>query len=294
MAALNAVSSTSTDGPATTLPAERRLTVGNSLAAAVLLIVAAAMLRSVAGNENFGWDIVRQYFTSTAILEGLVRTLWLTAASMAIGISLGTVVAVMRLSSNPVLSSVGALWVWFFRGAPLLVQLIFWFNLSALYPQLSLGVPFGPDLVSADANALITPVAAALLGLGLSESGYMAEIVRGGLLGVDREQVDAAKALGMVRRTRFARVIWPQAVRLIIPATGNRTISQLKDTALVSVIAMPDLLYSAQIIYSNNYQTIPLLVVATLWYLIVVSVLGIGQRYVERRFGRGTRTGAAS
>ncbi|MDN5855174.1 MAG: amino acid ABC transporter permease [Actinomycetia bacterium] len=278
----------------TELPAARRLTVGNSLAAMVILIVAAALLRSVATNENFRWDVVGDFFTTTAILEGLVRTLWLTAASMAIGITLGTIIAVMRLSSNPILSSIGALWVWFFRGTPLLVQLIFWFNLSALYPQLSLGVPFGPDGVTFDANALITPVAAALLGLGLSESGYMAEIVRGGLLGVDREQVDAARALGMVRRTRFVRVIWPQAVRLIIPATGNRTISQLKDTALVSVIAMPDLLYSAQIIYSNNYQTIPLLIVATLWYLIVVSVLGVGQRLLERRFGHGAQPGSGS
>lgn len=275
------------DEPEAVLPSASRFTPGNVIAAAVVLMIVAAMLRDIATNENFGWDIVLQYFTSTAILRGLVTTLMLALLGITIGSTVGTLVAVMRLSANPVLSSLAAAWVWFFRGTPLLVQLIFWFNLSALYPTISLGIPFGPDLVSANANALITPLTAALLGLGLMESGYMAEIIRGGILGVDQEQVDASKALGMPRRTRFFRVIFPQAVRLILPATGNRAISQLKDTALVSVIAMPDLLYTAQIIYSNNYQTIPLLVVAALWYLIVVTVLTLGQRAIERVLAKG-------
>src|SRR5690606_20729932 len=137
-----------------------------------------------------------------------------------------------------------------------------------------------------------TPFAAALLGLGLHGSAYMAEVVRGGLLGVDRIQVRAARALGMTRRTTFLRVVWPQALRLIIPPMGNRTISELKDTALVSVIAMPDLLYSAEIIYSRTFETIPLLIVASMWYLIVVSVLTVGQRLLERRLGRGLTDGS--
>lgn len=269
-----------------------RMTVGNSVPAAVLVLLLALLLRSVATNENFQWDVVFHYFTSEAILLGLLRTLELTALTMVIAVPLGTLLAVMRVSTNPVLSAVSAGYVWLFRGTPLLVQLIFWFNLSALYPQVGIGIPGGPMLVSGNANALITPFVAALLGLGLHGSAYMAEVVRGGLLGVDRIQVRAARALGMTRRTTFLRVVWPQALRLIIPPMGNRTISEVKDTALVSVIAMPDLLYSAEIIYSRTFQTIPLLVVATLWYLIVVSVLTVGQRLIERRLGRGLGDGS--
>lgn len=275
-------------GARSQLPSASRFTPGNSVAGLVVLALLAVLLLSFGRNDNFEWGVVARYFTSEAVLQGLVVTLWLTAASMAIGVVLGTVVAVMRMSSNPVLSAVAAGWVWIFRGTPLLVQLIFWYNLSALYPHLALHIPFGPTLFSVDANDVISPMVAALLGLGLSESGYMAEIVRGGILGVDQEQVDAAKALGMRRGPRFLWVIGPQAMRLIIPATGNRTISELKDTALVSVIAMHDLLYTVQIIYSNNYRTIPLLVVAVLWYLIVVTLLTVGQRGLERFVGRGS------
>lgn len=269
-----------------------RLTWGNSVPAAVLVLLLALLLRSVATNENFQWDVVFHYFTSRSILLGLLRTLELTALTMLIAIPLGTLLAVMRVSMNPVLSAVSAAYVWLFRGTPLLVQLIFWFNLSALYPRLAIGIPGGPTLISGSANALITPFVAALLGLGLHGAAYMAEVVRGGLLGVDRIQVRAARALGMTRRTTFLRIVWPQALRLIIPPMGNRTISELKDTALVSVIAMPDLLYSAEIIYSRTFETIPLLIVASLWYLIVVSVLTVGQRLLERRLGRGLGDGS--
>ena len=270
------------------------LTAGTAVPAVVLLFLLVLAVRSVVGNANFQWGVVAHYFTSTAILFGLLRTLELTALTMLIAIPLGTLLAVMRVSGNPVLSAVSAAYVWVFRGTPLLVQLIFWFNLSALYPKLSLGVPFGPTFFSTSANALITPFAAALLGLGLHGSAYMAEVVRGGLLGVDRTQVRAARALGMTRRTTFFRVVWPQALRLIIPPMGNRAISELKDTALVSVIAMPDLLYSAEIIYSRTFETIPLLIVASIWYLIVVSVLTAGQRLLERRLGKGQTTGAVA
>ncbi|MQA02365.1 MAG: ABC transporter permease subunit [Streptosporangiales bacterium] len=269
-----------------------KLTVGNSLPAAVLLLLLVLLLRSVLTNENFQWDVVIHYFTSKAILLGLLRTIELTVLTMVIAIPLGTVLALMRVSSNPVLAAVAAAYVWLFRGTPLLVQLIFWFNLSALYPRISIGIPFGPELVSGSANALITPFVAALLGLGLHGSAYMSEVVRGGLLGVDRTQVKAARALGMTRRTTFLHIVWPQAFRLIIPPMGNRTISELKDTALVSVIAMPDLLYSAEIIYSRTFETIPLLIVASIWYLIVVSVLTIGQRLLERRLGKGLGDGS--
>lgn len=279
-------------GPSKLADGLGRLTPGNSLPAVVLLLLLAWVIRSVAVNDNFQWDVVIHYFTSRAILLGLGHTLELTALTMVIAIPLGTLLALMRVSSNLVVSAVATGYVWLFRGTPLLVQLIFWFNLSALYPRLSLGIPFGPIFVSSSANALITPFAAALLGLGLHGSAYMAEVVRGGLLGVDRTQVKAARALGMTRSTTFLHVVWPQALRLIIPPMGNRAISELKDTALVSVIAMPDLLYSAEIIYSRTYETIPLLIVASIWYLIVVSVLTLGQRLIEHRLGRGLGDGA--
>lgn len=270
------------------------LTPGNTLPAVVLVLLLAFLLQSVVRNDNFQWDVVVHYFTSVAVLNGLLRTLELTALTMLIAVPLGTLLAVMRVSANPVLSWVAGGYVWLFRGTPLLVQLIFWFNLSALYPRLSIGIPFGPTFASANANTLITPFAAALLGLGLHGSAYMAEVVRGGLLGVDRVQVRAARALGMTRGTAFRHVVWPQALRLIIPPMGNRAISELKDTALVSVIAMPDLLYSAEIIYSRTFETIPLLIVASLWYLIVVSVLTAGQRLLEWRLGKGQPSGAVS
>ncbi|GAB3556485.1 amino acid ABC transporter permease [Spelaeicoccus albus] len=269
-----------------------KFSTGNSIGMAVAVIILAVLVLSAIRNDNFQWDVVFKYFLSKSIVRGLLTTIELTALSVAIGLSLGTVIAVMRLSKNPVLTYIASAYVWFFRGTPLLVQLIFWFNLSALYSRLSITIPFGPDLVSVNTNAVISPFIAAMLGLGLHAAGYMAEVVRGGILGVDQTQVEAACALGMSRGTRFRKVVWPQALRLIIPPAGNRVISELKDTSLVSVIAIPDVLYSAQIVYSRTYETIPLLIVATLWYLIVVSLLSIGQRVAEKRVGRSVKQSA--
>src|SRR4029079_8085301 len=177
--------------------------------------------------------------------------------------------------------------IWLFRGTPVLVQLLFWQFISALYPTLSFGIPFGPEVVHCDATHLITPFTAAILGLGLNEAAYMAEIVRAGIISVDEGQSDAASALGMTRLQTMRRIVLPQAMRVILPPTGNETISMLKTSSLVSVIAYTELLYSVQLIYSVNYETIPLLIVASMWYLIVTTVLSIGQYYLERRFGRG-------
>ncbi len=212
--------------------------------------------------------------------------------AMAIGIVLGVVLAVMRLSPNPLVSSSSWLYIWFFRGTPVLVQLLFWSFVSALYPRISLGIPFGPELVNGNANAIVTPFVAAILGLGLNEGAYMAEIVRAGIISVDEGQTDAAQALGMTRLQTMRRIVLPQAMRVIIPPTGNETISMLKTTSLVSVIAYTELLYSVQLIYAVNYQQIPLLLVASIWYLIVTSVLSIGQYYIERYFGRGSARAA--
>jgi polar amino acid transport system permease protein len=216
-------------------------------------------------------------------------TLELTAISMVIGVALGIVLAVMRLSPNPLVSSAAWVYVWLFRGTPVLVQIIFWNYISALYPRLSLGLPFGgPQVAHGNANSVITPFLAAVLALGLNEAAYMAEIVRAGLQSVDEGQSEAAYALGMTRLKTLRRIVLPQAMRLIIPPTGNETISMLKTSALVSVVAVTDLLYAAQLIYSRTYQTIPLLIVASIWYLAVTTVLSIGQYYLERHYRRGS------
>jgi polar amino acid transport system permease protein len=232
--------------------------------------------------------VVGDFFFSNQVLHGLVLTIELTVISMVVGIVLGTILAVMRLSPNPMVTGGSWFYIWLFRGTPLLVQLLFWNFISAVYPKLTLGIPFGPDIVHASANSLITPFVAAILGLGLNEAAYMAEIVRAGILSVEEGQTDAAQALGMTRIKAMRRVVLPQAMRVIIPPTGNETISMLKNTALVSVIASTDLLYSVQLIYSQNFKQIPLLIVASIWYLILTTILSIGQFYVERRFGRGS------
>jgi polar amino acid transport system permease protein len=261
---------------------------GRWIAAAIVLVLAADLGHSVATNKRFHWGIVGHYFFSSRVLHGLLVTLELTAIAMAMGIVLGILLAVMRLSPNPLVSTTSWLYIWLFRGTPVLVQLLFWEFISALYPKISLGIPFGgPVFAQGGANAWITPLVAAILGLGLNEAAYMAEIVRAGIISVDEGQNEAASALGMTRLQTMRRIVLPQAMRVILPPTGNETISMLKTSSLVSVIAYAELLYSVQLIYSVNYETIPLLIVASLWYLIVTSVLSFGQYYLERRFGRG-------
>jgi polar amino acid transport system permease protein len=266
---------------------------GRWVAVAVLAVLAAMFVHTVLTNDNFRWNVVGSYLFSGPVLNGLGNTLVLTVISMAIGILGGILLAVMRLSPNPILSSVAALYIWVFRGTPLIAQLLFWNFLSALYPRLALGIPFGPEWISFDTNQLINQFAACLLGLGLNEAAYMAEIVRGGIQSVDHGQTEAAGALGMSRAQTLRRIVLPQAMRVIIPPTGNETISMLKTTSLVVVIGYFELLTSVQRIYSVNFQTIPLLIVAAAWYLALTSVLSIGQGFVERRFGRGVQTGPA-
>ena len=263
-----------------------------------MLVHAAVFARVQRGNRRetrFGWDVVWQFFLSGSVVDALLVTIELTVLAMIIGITGGVLLAIMRLSSNALLSWVAWLYIWFFRGTPVLVQLLFWFNLSYIFPTLSIGIPFGPELFHLDPNSLITPFVAATLGLGLNEAAYMAEIVRAGILSVDEGQTEAAQSVGMSRLRTMRRIILPQAMRVIIPPTGNQTISMLKTTSLASVVTVAELLYSVELVYARTYQTIPLLIVASLWYLAVTSVLSIGQFYVERRFGRGhARTTAAT
>ena len=264
---------------------------GRWVAVAVLAVLGAMLVNTVLTNDGFRWDVVGRYLFSPPVLNGLQNTLILTVLSMLIGIVGGIALAIMRLSPNPVLSSVAGLYIWLFRGTPLIAQLLFWNFLAALYPRLSLGVPFGPEFVSFDTNQLINQFTACLLGLGLNEAAYMAEIVRGGLQSVDHGQSEAAGALGMSRGQTLRRIVLPQAMRVIIPPTGNETISMLKTTSLVVVIGYFELMTSVQRIYSVNFQTIPLLIVAAIWYLALTSVLSIGQGFVERRYGRGVHRG---
>jgi polar amino acid transport system permease protein len=260
---------------------------GRWIAAAVVLVVAVAIVHSIATNPRFEWDVVGEYLFDERILEGLRVTVELTVIAMAVGIALGVLLAVMRLSPNPLVAGGSWIYIWFFRGTPVLVQIIFWYFISALYPRIDLGIPFGPAFVHANANTLIHPFTAAILALGLNEGAYMAEIVRAGMISVDEGQSDAAQSLGMTRLQTLRRIVLPQAMRVIIPPTGNETISMLKTTSLVSVIAVGDLLYASQAIYAVNFKTIPLLITASLWYLACTSVLYVGQYYLERRFGRG-------
>jgi polar amino acid transport system permease protein len=264
------------------------------LAAAIILVVAVALGRSVVTNANFQWEVVGEYLFDGRILHGLRVTIELTVIAMAIGIVLGVLLAVMRLSPNWMVSSASSFYIWFFRGTPVLVQLLFWYNIAALYPKIGIGIPFGPSFIHADANTLITPFAAAILGLGLNEGAYMAEIVRAGIISVDPGQSDAAQSLGMTRLQTMRRIVLPQAMRVIIPPTGNETISMLKTSSLASVIVVTELLYATQLIYSVNFKTIPLLIVASFWYIVCTSVLYVGQYYLERYYGRGERTRQAT
>ncbi|MER6012156.1 amino acid ABC transporter permease [Streptomyces bluensis] len=261
--------------------------IGRWLTATAALLVLAMVLNSVVRNDAFQWDVVGRYFTTAAVLDGLLLTLWLTAVVMVLGFLLGTPLAVMRLSANPVLRTLSWGYVWIFRSTPLLVQLLFWFNIGALYPTLGLGIPFGPQFVTVETVNLLGPTLTAVIGLTLHEAAYAAEVVRGGILSVDSGQTEAAQALGLSRRRTLRRIVVPQAMRSIVPTAGNMLIGTLKGTSIVSVLAVHDLLYSVQLVYNQTYQVIPLLMVATLWYIAVTTVLSAGQFYVERYYARG-------
>ncbi len=262
--------------------------VGRWVAAGLILLLGASLIHSVATNKLLEWHIVGHFLFDHRILEGVVVTLELTVSAMAMGVLLGVLLAVMRLSPNPLVSGSSWLYIWFFRATPVLVQLLFWFNISAIYPGISLGIPFvGVEFVHGSANTVITTYVAALLGLGLNEGAYMAEIVRAGIISVGEGQTDAAQSLGMSRLQIMRRIVLPQAMRVIIPPTGNETISMLKTSSLASVIALTELLLAAENIFSVDFKPIQLLIVASIWYAAMTSVLYVGQYYLERYYGRG-------
>ncbi|GAA2744029.1 amino acid ABC transporter permease [Kitasatospora cinereorecta] len=283
-------------------PAPQQLTAvpvrhwGRRVTAVLAVLALVGLIGSLAKNPNLHWDVVGHFLLADLVFDGLVTTVWLTVAAMAVGLGLGTLVAVMRLSANPVLHGLSALFVWVFRGTPLLVQIIFWAYAAALYKHVMIGIPFTTvTFVEFDTNALLTPTVAALLALGLNEAAYASEIVRAGIQSVDPGQTEAAYSLGMKPALTMRRIVLPQAMKVIIPPMGNETINMLKTTAYVSVIAAHDLMSNIQDVYAQNYQVIPMLVVAALWYLALTTVLSVPQAWLERRYGRGTaRAGRVS
>jgi polar amino acid transport system permease protein len=261
---------------------------GRWASAVVVLVLAAMAVNALITNDNFAWPTVRRYLFSEPVLRGVGWTIWLTVAAMVIACVLALLLAVMRRSDNRVMRYVAWVYIWFFRGTPIYTQLAFWGYVSVLYKHLSLGVPFGPELWRFTTADLFTAGRAAIIGLALNEAAYLAEIVRAGLSSVDTGQAEAARALGMHEGTILRRIVLPQAMRVIVPPTGNETISMLKTTSLV--LAVPfilDLNFVTNAIANRIFQPIPLLVVAALWYLTITSVLMVGQHYLERYYGRG-------
>jgi polar amino acid transport system permease protein len=261
---------------------------GRWVAAAVSLVVVVLIIRSLVINPNVDVPTIREYLFSRITFQGIGVTLLLTAASMIVGVAGAVLMAVMRLSDNPVTSTIARLYIWLFRGTPVLVQLIFWGYLGVLFKTITIGIPFTDiTFFSAPTSSVFVPVVAAIAALSLNEVAYSAEIIRGGILSVSHGQVEAASSLGMTRIRTMRRIILPQAMRFIIPPMGNQTIGMLKTTSLVSVIGGKDLLTNMQNIYSQTFQVIPLLIVASLWYLILVTLLSFPQRWLERRYERG-------
>ncbi len=262
---------------------------GRWISAALILLVLGLFLRSMWTNENVDHPTIAEFVFDPRILKGVVITIVMTALSMVVGSILAVALAVMRMSTNPVLRAVAFGYVWFFRGTPLLVQIIFWGYLGLLYQQIQLGVPLTDiTFFSANTNDLIPAFVGGLLALSLNEGAYAAEIVRAGLLSIDQGQREAAYSLGMGPGYTMRRIVLPQAMKVIIPPMGNETISMLKNTSLLMVIAVAELYTAASQISSQNLRQVELLVVACIWYLVMTTALSIPQYYLERRFGRGT------
>jgi polar amino acid transport system permease protein len=257
--------------------------------AALILIFVVGAVYTVATAPSLRWPVVQHFLVQDRILLGLVGTLELTVLAMAIGIVLGVLLAVMRLSPNPVMSTVSWFYIWFFRGTPVLVQLFFWWNLPLILPMFSIGIPFTDIGWHTRTVDLITPLLASMLGLGLNEAAYMAEIVRAGIISVEPGQTEAAMALGMRRSQVLQRIVLPQAMRVIIPPTGNETISMLKTSSLAFIAQFPEMFRVSTEIAAFNFRIVELLMVISFWYLMCTSILTVGQYYIERYFARGSQ-----
>ncbi len=275
------------------------------VAAGVIAILALMFVHMVLTNKAFQWGFMFENAFAGPVLEGARATILLTVGAMIIGIALGVMIAIMRLSDNPILSGVAWTYVWFFRAVPRVVLLVLFGNLGILYAKFEFGFPFdfwiadvfnidfSGRLFGFDARTVLTGFTAAVLGLALSEAAYMAEIVRAGMQSIAPGQTDAAESLGMSRALTLRRIILPQAMRVIIPPTGNETIAMLKDTALVAYVPAYELWFQLQGIGARTFQVFPMLVAGCLWYLALTSILMVVQYFIEKRFSRGSRTEGA-
>ncbi|BCG86746.1 ABC transporter permease [Mesorhizobium sp. 113-3-9] len=261
---------------------------GRWIAVAIIAIISLQVAVAVARNSNFHWDVYLTYLLHPQVVRGVGWTLLLTVVAMATAIVIAAFLVIMRASDNPILRGLAYAWIWFFRGTPVYTQLLFWGLFAVLFPSLSITIPFGPEIVSVDTKYVVTPALAAICGLGFNESAYLTEIFRAGFNSIDRGQAEAAQALGMRPAKIWRRILMPQAMRVIIPPTGNETIGMLKMTSLVLAVPFTlDLTFATNAIANRLYLPIPLLMVAGTWYLAVTSLLMVGQYFLERHFGKG-------
>ncbi|MGA5066658.1 amino acid ABC transporter permease [Streptomyces exfoliatus] len=280
--------------PRTTAPAPADLVVvpvrhpWRWVAVVVTAVLLVQFAHGLVTNPGWEWDVFAAFFTAETILRAVWVTLQLTFYGTALGFAVGIVLAFMRLSASPFLRSVAFGYIWAFRSIPLIVQLLFWFNLAYLYKELSIGIPFGPGFVSFDTMGLVGEMSAAVLGLALHQAAYAAEIVRGGVLSVDHGQSEAAASLGIPRLRQVRRIVLPQAMRSILPNAANEIISLFKGTSIVSVMAIGELFYQVQVVYGRNGRVVPLLMVATAWYVLLTTALSVVQHYVERHYAKGS------
>ncbi|WP_181782718.1 amino acid ABC transporter permease [Pseudonocardia pini] len=292
MSELTAAPRTGGDAPAHD-PPDADLTIVPSrhpwrrVATAVVAVLAAMAVNALVTNPAWDWPTVGQYLFAPSIVRAVLLTLQLTVLGIVVGFLLGTVLAVMRLSANPLLRSVSWTYIWIFRSVPLILQLLFWYNLALLYRSISFGIPFGPAFFEIGTMDLVSPLTAAVLGLALHQAAYAAEVVRSGFLGVDQGQLEAAAALGIPQWRRFRRIQLPQAMRTIVPTAANELIGLVKGTSVVYIMALSELFYQVQVIYTRTGRVIPMLLVAAVWYLVLTTVLSIGQFYVERYYAKG-------
>ncbi|RJO69125.1 amino acid ABC transporter permease [Nocardia panacis] len=253
----------------------------------VALLLVAQFAHGLITNPGWDWPTFGQYFTASSVLAALRVTLELTVWGTVLGFLLGGALAVARLSNNPVLRVISWVYVWAFRSIPLIVQLLFWFNIAYLYRRLSIGIPFGPAFYEFPVNEVLSGFTAAVIGLALHQAAYSAEIIRAGFLSVDPGQLEAAAALGLPRMRQFRTIVLPQAMRSILPNASNEVISLFKGTSIVSVMAIAELFYQVQVVYGRNGRVVPLLMVATVWYILLTTVLSVVQHYIERHYAKG-------
>ncbi|MDF0498615.1 amino acid ABC transporter permease [Bradyrhizobium yuanmingense] len=259
----------------------QRRHVGRYVGAAIVVSLAAWVVLAFARGQ-IEWSYVGQFLTARTIILGCANTVLMTVLAMLVGVVIGVTVAIMRLSTNPVLNWAAAVYVWFFRGTPLLLQLMLWYNLALVFPTIAI-----PGLFEARTVEVMTPFLAALLGLGINQGAYTSEVVRAGLLSVDSGQYEAAKSIGMHRLQALRRIVLPQAMRVILPPIGNEVIGMVKTTSLASVIQFSEIMHSAENIYYVNARVMELLIVAAIWYLAIVTILVALQNKLERYFARG-------